>query len=89
MEESFRTKTGHSPLWSSDSKNLPSFIHISGRIFQKVTANDKHGVRVITRGRPQTGILWSSYKIRNCLNIHEFFDILDNSTSQGVASPVW
>ena len=42
--------------------------------------------RLYNEGLPLNRALSSSYKILNCLNIQKIFDILDNVTSQGVAS---
>ena len=50
-----------------------------------MTASNKHGV-VKKRYRPATDLGQSSYKIRNCLNMHKIFDILTNATSHEVAN---
>ena len=42
--------------------------------------------RPYNEGLPLNRPLSISYKILNCLNIQKIFDILDNVTSQGVAS---
>ena len=51
-------------------------IIMSGRIFQKVIDSYKHGV--VSTPPPPNYAVSSSYKTRNCMNVPNIFDILDN-----------